>query len=570
MSNDNPLPQDSLKPVIQAFGHKIGVEIPVFNDYCPLSIGDEMQIHVKYNSYFKAIFFIVKFGALPPSYETAVLLYYLLLNGSPDSDGLTFAFEFSNRALFYMRSLPSGVITLANFEFICNQMVERFAIERAHLMAFAENHTPSISSNHLPVPNDISGMLITFREYITSFSRKLNIPNLDVDKENVCWLTFDSDISVKISLVPHKEMICIFARVARLPVLAVGECAKLLACCNIWRETAGANISLDTSDGSIILIHFLEMRFLTFDLFNQAVDRFCSAIQHWRGKILEPTPTLPPLERDIDAKTEHVELLRYMKDLCGFTEGRTINCESNATVTVVDNVALKCYLGGFGAVSEAEIIAKVVHPCVVKLIGVQPPDRIATSWGTSLREIITGSPKDWFNETEKAKVVCGIVLGMRFVHSRGIVHRDLRPETVIIDEDNCPRIGGFWGVDMEPGKSKYTAPELVDGKISPAADVYGFALILYELIVGTSVFPDGLDKKKVWEMSRNGVRPEIPKNMNSTVKNILTKGWAPDPAIRPSFEAIWNDLKDIQLMIIPGMKWENVEKFVEIIEYGND
>jgi serine/threonine protein kinase len=92
---------------------------------------------------------------------------------------------------------------------------------------------------------------------------------------------------------------------------------------------------------------------------------------------------------------------------------------------------------------------------------------------------------------------------MRFIHSEGFVHRDLKANNLLIDEGGRCRIGD-WGSSKfivkgairwtggVVGSVQYAAPELYDEPpCSEKIDVFAFGLILYELVVGRPVFdPD--------------------------------------------------------------------------------
>ena len=84
--------------------------------------------------------------------------------------------------------------------------------------------------------------------------------------------------------------------------------------------------------------------------------------------------------------------------------------------------------------------------------------------------------------------------GLAVVHSQGAVHRDLKPDNVLIDRAGVVRMVDFGLADFtDPrlgfapgslGTFTYMAPETLLGRSTPAADVYGVGLIMYELFTG--------------------------------------------------------------------------------------
>jgi serine/threonine-protein kinase len=87
-----------------------------------------------------------------------------------------------------------------------------------------------------------------------------------------------------------------------------------------------------------------------------------------------------------------------------------------------------------------------------------------------------------------------ICRGLAVVHAQGAVHRDLKPDNVLIDRAGVVRLVDFGlasftdpRLGFAPGSLgtfTYMAPETLHGRSTPAADVYGIGLIMYELFTG--------------------------------------------------------------------------------------
>jgi serine/threonine-protein kinase len=101
-----------------------------------------------------------------------------------------------------------------------------------------------------------------------------------------------------------------------------------------------------------------------------------------------------------------------------------------------------------------------------------------------------------------------ICRGLAVVHAQGAVHRDLKPDNVLIDRGGVVRLVDFGlasfadpRLGFAPGTlSTYTymAPETLQGRSTPSADVYGLGLLMYELFTGggphlTAPWPDPAD-----------------------------------------------------------------------------
>ena len=95
-------------------------------------------------------------------------------------------------------------------------------------------------------------------------------------------------------------------------------------------------------------------------------------------------------------------------------------------------------------------------------------------------------------------VLRSVLTGLSAVHSRGLVHRDIKPDNVLINADHRVKLGDFGLVraasrqattDQIVGTVSYLSPEQVTGEdITPAADVYSTGVVLYELLTGEVPF----------------------------------------------------------------------------------
>ena len=149
---------------------------------------------------------------------------------------------------------------------------------------------------------------------------------------------------------------------------------------------------------------------------------------------------------------------------------------------------------------EARAVAKLDHPKICKVFDVGEIDGIHFSTmqfikGRTLSECIGGSP---LSEREVATVGHKLALALRHAHNRGVIHRDLKPRNVMIDEKGQPIVIDFGlarqldhsgskdtqlGVPI--GTLAYMSPEQVSGNhglVGPASDIYSLGVTLYELL----------------------------------------------------------------------------------------
>jgi serine/threonine protein kinase len=255
-----------------------------------------------------------------------------------------------------------------------------------------------------------------------------------------------------------------------------------------------------------------------------------------------------------------------MRDFSGMSEVRRLG-----SVTLVEDpethelVALK-------AVAK-ELETPLIHPCVVEVVGYADgvPRRIAMRFPKpgSLQDALNRrGPGDCMDGTAVTIVVCGIVLGMQFLHARQVAHGGLKPANVLLDERGFPRVGDIAAPSRDDG---YSAPELYpDGKATPPGDVYSFSLILYELVVGERVFPAEMTPAKLIQQAMSGMRPVLRRSMNSTVKDIITRCWSAEPISRYSFTEIWARLKSTKFQFTSNVNLSRVSEFIAWVRMNEE
>jgi hypothetical protein len=601
--DDSPKQQD-LRSVLEEFSAKIGVQLVVDDSqYLPILMRGEIEAHLRFNVHFKGIFYYSEFGILPPSYGKDVLLFYLQVNESPDCDGFCYTVNEDTRRLAFFCLLPSGYINLPNFEAVLKLVETHSNLERQRLTTFGEGRIPPLPrDSQEPVEAAKERELIdTLKSYLEQFDRALGYEGHELNENKECLL-FLGEFRVMVSLVAHKEMIKMMAIVGDDTEESEGCYAALLKSAYFWKYTAGASVAVDAASGKILLVRFLNMQMLDYSRFYRALEQFVTAIDHWQKErcqfCLSADPRLPQEPRDIDRRNPaSLETSTYIKDFSRCKEVRFLRQGRFGPIKVVEDdgtnelLALESYDSMTDAselLKEVEMLVRSQHPCIVTFVGYSLPGQgvspqIATKYPSkgslqsAFDEMRSGATPSFLEKTAMAKIVSGIVLGMRYIHSRGIVYGSLAPENIFLDEDGGPRIGGFGAgifrdvnttLTVKLGNACYAAPETFDGVYSTASDVYSFALILYELVTKEPVFPNGTPLQVIQEKGKRGERPEIPEAVHPVVRRVVTQGWAAEPSVRPSFDQILTSMKDIQFRIVDSVIWWQVDRFVQLVELG--
>ncbi|HEV7126751.1 MAG TPA: protein kinase, partial [Ktedonobacterales bacterium] len=121
--------------------------------------------------------------------------------------------------------------------------------------------------------------------------------------------------------------------------------------------------------------------------------------------------------------------------------------------------------------------------------------------GTDLRHYLKRMGK--LTNERAALIGHDVALGLGAAHRRGIVHRDVKPQNVMLNEDDLVKLTDFGiasvykevGAErltttgMTLGTVQYYAPEQAQGEVvTPAADIYALGIVLYEMLAGRTPF----------------------------------------------------------------------------------
>jgi serine/threonine protein kinase len=174
--------------------------------------------------------------------------------------------------------------------------------------------------------------------------------------------------------------------------------------------------------------------------------------------------------------------------------------------------------------------------------------------GRSLSEVIASSPEGW-TPTAKAATVVSLVLGLRFAHSLGLLHGHLTWNNIVFNGENLIQMTDFCIRSLIDLKCNPDAEADVGGfsgeSWRPKADVRAFAVILSEIVSGTSGEQDGRGS-------------DVP----SFISRIIEKGQSADSRSTESFADFLRTLKENDVQIMKGVDSQEVSKWVNWIEWS--
>ncbi|ALX27422.1 hypothetical protein GMAR_ORF47 [Golden Marseillevirus] len=142
----------------------------------------------------------------------------------------------------------------------------------------------------------------------------------------------------------------------------------------------------------------------------------------------------------------------------------------------------------------------------------------------------------------KRKILFGVCNGLNFLHSKNILHRDIKSSNVLVDERWNAKISDFGFARLKEscatqtscGSPCYTAPEILRGeKYDEKADIFSLGVLIWEVITRKTPF-EGENAIRIVEKVRSGQRLSIPSDCPRRIRKLMQKCWDENPQERPS------------------------------------
>ena len=216
---------------------------------------------------------------------------------------------------------------------------------------------------------------------------------------------------------------------------------------------------------------------------------------------------------------------------------------------------------------EAQAIARLHHTNIVPIFAVGEHDGLpyyAMQYirGRGLDAVLA----DWRRDKtaldeERRRFVARIGIqaaeALQYAHEQGILHRDVKPANLLVDEHQTVWITDFGLAKLAGqddltrtgdviGTLRYLAPEALRGRTGPENDIYSLGLTLYELVTRNSPFGDVTASELLRQLSES--QPTRPRKVDASIprdlETIVLKAIAPEPADRyPTALALADDLR---------------------------
>ncbi|MBB5114313.1 protein kinase [Micromonospora echinospora] len=208
--------------------------------------------------------------------------------------------------------------------------------------------------------------------------------------------------------------------------------------------------------------------------------------------------------------------------------------------------------------SEARIMASLRHPGVVQVFDCGEDDLPSGGRADYLvMEFVAGEPLSRRIEdaghlevAETMSIVAQVAQALHAAHGRGIVHRDVKPSNLLVQDDGTvvlvdfgvarsTNITSITSTNAVPGTALYMAPEQAAGRpVSGATDVYALGAVAYCCLTGSPPFT-GDNPLQVAVRHLDDEPPELPAEIPDSVRELVARALAKDPADRyPSAAAM--------------------------------
>ena len=158
-----------------------------------------------------------------------------------------------------------------------------------------------------------------------------------------------------------------------------------------------------------------------------------------------------------------------------------------------------------------------------------------------------------FQDSQLLQILRDVVLGLKSLHSKHIVHLDIKPENILYSRSNRYKIADLGlsrlairskGEDLIEGDCRYLAPELLNDVTEDytpdltKADIFSLGVTFYEIVCRKKMPSNGDEWHKIRSLQLEGLDNDI--FHSEMLKNLIKDMMNPNPELRPSAENLLN------------------------------
>ncbi|XP_014497906.1 uncharacterized protein LOC106759305 isoform X2 [Vigna radiata var. radiata] len=271
--------------------------------------------------------------------------------------------------------------------------------------------------------------------------------------------------------------------------------------------------------------------------------------------------------------------LEELTELGSGTYGTVYHGKWRGTDIAIKRIKKSCFVGRSSEQErlakdfwrEAQILSTLHHPNVVAFYGIVP-DGAEGTLATVTEYMVNGSLRHvlvknnrLLDRRKKLIIAMDAAFGMEYLHSKNIVHFDLKCDNLLVNLRDPQRpickVGDFGLSRIKRntlvsggvrGTLPWMAPELLNGnssRVSEKVDVFSFGISMWELLTGEEPYADMHCGAIIGGIVKNTLRPPVPERCDSEWRKLMEECWSPDPESRPSFTEITSRLRSMSLVL---------------------
>ncbi len=204
---------------------------------------------------------------------------------------------------------------------------------------------------------------------------------------------------------------------------------------------------------------------------------------------------------------------------------------------------------------EIHILQRLDHPNIVRMVEAVDGTKqlclvLELVKGGSLCSYVKSRDGRGLDEAEARRIFRQVLSGIRYCHGKGVSHRDIKLENILLDEHRNVKIIDFGFSACTPsgarlhmfcGTPSYMAPEIVAKRdyCGPPADVWALGIVLFTMLVGRFPFK-GATEKELFRCISRGLYA-TPVHVSVRARALIGRMLQMDPQRRPSCEALFRD-----------------------------
>ncbi|XP_073147500.1 serine/threonine/tyrosine-protein kinase HT1 [Henckelia pumila] len=208
--------------------------------------------------------------------------------------------------------------------------------------------------------------------------------------------------------------------------------------------------------------------------------------------------------------------------------------------------------------SEVALLSRLYHHNIVQFVAAckKPPVYcIITEYmsqGTLRMYLNKKEPYSLSTETI-LRLALDISRGMEYLHSQGVIHRDLKSNNLLLNDEMRVKVADFGTSCLETqsketkgnmGTYRWMAPEMIKEKpYTRKVDVYSFGIVLWELTTALLPFQGMTPVQAAFAVADKDERPPLPASCQPALAHLIKRCWAANPSKRPDFSEIVSTLE---------------------------